>query len=273
MTYRTILIQLADDPGNEARLAAACGLARRFGARLVALHVTPPPIVPVGFGEGAAYVGPEIIEAQREAARLVTERLEATFRRVCEPASGAVWRHVEGDPGEELARHARIADLTIGPRVVERGLDALALQPIEQAALGAGGPVLAVPADRAFTPELGRCVLLGWNGRKEAARALKDALPFLQTARSVEVVTIGEEGADSLDGAVALLERHGVAATGRRLQGSGDAGADLLARAAEIEADLLVMGIYSHARLRQLVLGGTTRHVLQHASGATLFSC
>jgi hypothetical protein len=65
MTYRTILLQLTDDAGNEARLRAALELSRRFGAVLVALHVTPPPIVPVGYGEGAAYVGPEIIEAQR----------------------------------------------------------------------------------------------------------------------------------------------------------------------------------------------------------------
>jgi nucleotide-binding universal stress UspA family protein len=272
MTYRTILLQLADDGGNEARLRAALALAGRFGARLVALHVTPPPIVPVGYGEGAAYVGPEIIEAQREAAKAVTERVEATFRRICEPASGALWRHVEGDPGECLARLARTVDLTIGPRFEVRGIDALALQPIEQAALGAGGPVLLVPAD-GFPADLGRRVLVGWNGRKEAARALKDALPFLQSAQAVEVVTIGEEGTDSLDGALALLERHGVAAVGRRLPETADVGAALLARMAELEADLLVMGIYSHSRLRQLVLGGATRHVLQHARGATLFSC
>lgn len=272
MTYRTILLQLADDAGNEARLRAALALAGRFGARLLALHVTPPPIVPVGYGEGAAYVGPEIIEAQKQAAKAVTERLEATFRRVCEPASGAVWRHVEGDPGEELARLARTADLTIGPRFEARGIDALALQPIEQTALGAGGPVLIVPPN-GFSADLGRRVLVGWNGRKEAARALKDALPFLQGALAVEVVTIGEEGADSLEGVLAMLERHGVAASGHRLPGSGNAGADLLARMGEIGADLLAMGVYSHARLRQLVLGGATRHVLQHASGAVLFSC
>lgn len=272
MTYRTILLQLADDAGNEARLRAALELSRRMGARLLALHVTPPPIVPVGYGEGAAYVGPEIIEAQREAARAVTARLEASFRRICEPASGALWRHLEGDPGECLAQVARTADLTIGPRVESRGIDALALQPIEQAALGAGGPVLLVPPE-GFPPELGQRVLIGWNGRREAARALKDALPFLQAALAVEVLTIGEEGADSLDGALALLERHGVAAAGRRLEKTADVGTTLLGRMQEFGADLLVMGVYGHSRLRQLVLGGATRHVLQQARGAVLFSC
>ncbi len=272
MTYRTILLQLADDQGNEARLRAALELGRRMGARLVALHVTPPPIVPVGYGEGAAYVGPEIIEAQREAAKAVAARLEASFQRVCEPASGALWRHLEGDPGECLAQVARTADLTIGPRVEARGIDALALQPIEQAALGAGGPVLLVPPE-GFPAELGRRVLVGWNGRREAARALKDALPFLQAALAVEVVTIGESGADSLDGALALLERHGVAAAGRRLAETADVGAALLGRMQAFGADLLVMGVYGHSRLRQLVLGGATRHVLQHARDAVLFSC
>ncbi len=272
MTYRTIVLQLADDAGNEARLRAALALAQRFGARLLAVHVTPPPIVPVGYGEGAAYVGPEILEIQREAARAVAERLEATFHAVCEPGSGAEWRHVQGDPGELLARIARTADLTIGPRFEARGLEALALQPIEQVALSAGGPVLLVPVE-GFSPELGRTVLVGWNGRKEAARALKDALPFLSTAREVELLAIGEEAGQSLDDAVAMLERHGVAARGRQVAEEVDAGGQLLARLEELGADLLVMGIYSHARLRELVLGGATRHVLRQARAPVLFSC
>lgn len=272
MSYRTILLQLVDDEGNAARLRAALALAQRFGARLIAVHVTPPPIVPVGYGEGAAYVGPEIIEAQREAAKAVAERLEATFRSVCEPGSGAVWRHLEGDPGERLAQIARTADLTIGPRFEARGLDALVLQPIEQTALSAGGPVLVVPSE-GFAAELGRKVVVGWNGRKEAARAVKDALPLLAAAIEVEVVAIGAEAGETLEDAVAMLERHGVAARGHRVAEEADAGGQLLARMGEIGADLLVMGIYSHARLRQLVLGGATRHVLQHAQGAVLFSC
>ncbi|MCX7629125.1 MAG: universal stress protein [Geminicoccaceae bacterium] len=272
MTYRTIVLQLVDDPSNEARLRAALALAQRFGARLIAVHVTPPPVVPVGYGEGAAYVGPEILEVQREAAKAVAERLEATFNAVCEPGSGAIWRHLKGDPGERLARIARTADLTIGPRFEARGLDALVLQPIEQTALSAGGPVLLVPVE-GFVPDLGRTVLVGWNGRKEAARALKDALPFLTSALEVELLAIGEEAGESLDDAVAMLERHGVAARGRRVAEETDAGGQLLARMEEVGADLLVMGIYSHARLRELVLGGATRHVLRYARGAVLFSC
>ena len=114
MTYRTILLELLDDPQNDARIECARRLAVRFDAELVGIHVSPPPFVPIGFGEGAAYVGPEIFEAQREANRLVRERVEAAFRRLCDPAKMAVRDiYEEGDPGDVLAEAARGADLTV----------------------------------------------------------------------------------------------------------------------------------------------------------------
>ena len=104
MTYRTILLELLDDPQNDERIECARRLAQRFDAELVGLHVSLPPFLPLGFGEGAAYVGPEAFEAQREANRLVRERVEAAFRRLCDPAKMAV-RDVyeEGDAGVLLA--------------------------------------------------------------------------------------------------------------------------------------------------------------------------
>ena len=131
MTYRTILLELVDDAENDGRIECAKRIAQQFDAEIVGIHVSPPPFLPIGFGEGAAYVGPEVFEAQREANRLVRERVEAAFRRQCDPARMAVRDiYEEGDPGELLAEVARGADLTIAAQEGGSGLDALSPQPI-----------------------------------------------------------------------------------------------------------------------------------------------
>ena len=135
----------------------------------------------------------------------------------------------------------------------------------------AGAPVLMVPPG--VSGVIGRTVLVAWNGKREAARAAHDALPFLQGAERVELCAIGEGAGAGLDDAAGMLRRHGVPVQAERLAG-GDlhAGEMLLAQAVAHRADLLVMGAYGHSRLRELVIGGATRHVLHHATLPVLFS-
>lgn len=274
MAYRSILLELVDDAQNDARIACGLGLAERFEAELVGIHISPPPFVPVGYGEGAAYVGPEIFEAQREANRLVRERVEAAFRRQCDRSKLPV-RDIydEGDPGQLIAEAARGADLTLAAQTSMGGVDALAPQPIDQIILGAGGPVLMLPRSGWPTP-IGRRVMVAWNGSREAARALKDALPFLVTAEEVLVLSAGEDATLALDAAMALLKRHAAPARAETIEPHGHgAGAMLLGAAEARGADLLVMGAYGHSRLREIVLGGATREVLRSARLPVLFSC
>jgi nucleotide-binding universal stress UspA family protein len=277
--YRTILLELLDDTRNDARVERGKQLALRFEAELVGIHVSPPPFVPVGYGEGAAYVGPEIYEAQREANRLVRERVEDAFRRACDPSKMAVRDiYEEGDPGEVIAEAARGADLTIVAQPEAAGLVDAALepQPIHHVVLSAGGPVLMPPrAEAGQQPEqrLGRRVLVAWNGSREAARALKDALPFLAEADAVVLAAAGEQAAAGLDAAAALLKRHGAPVAAKQIPSvAGGAGATLLGAAEAEGADLLVMGAYGHSRLRELVLGGATREVLRDARVPVLLS-
>jgi nucleotide-binding universal stress UspA family protein len=271
MAYRTILLELVDDPQNDPRIECGRRLAAQFEAELVGMHVSPPPFVPVGFGEGAVYVGPEIFEAQREANRLVRERVEAAFRRLCDPARMAV-RDVyeEGDPGTLIAEAARAADLTVVAQ--EGGSDSLAPQPIHHVILSAGGPVLMLPRV-GLGEAVGRRAVVAWNGSREAARAAKDALPFLTAAEAVVVVAAGEDAAGSLDAITALLKRHGAPATAKQIDQGHGVGATLLAAAAAESADLLVMGAYGHSRLREIVLGGATREILRGAQLPVLLSC
>lgn len=273
MTYRTILLALLDDPGNEQRIRLARRLAERFEGQLVGLHVSPPPILPFGYGDGSPYLGPELILSQREAAAALAERLRASFERTAEPAAtGAVFVEQEGDPGERLAQAAWAADLTIAPRTLETGLDALPAQLVEQAVIAAGGPLLMIPPD-GWQREVGTQVLCAWNGSREAARALKDALPFLRGASRTTLVGIGELPGPPLAEVAAMLGRHGITAEPLGLEAEGDAGATLLRIAAERSCDLLVMGAYGRSRVRQLILGGVTRTMVREAALPVLLGC
>ncbi|MFO1037161.1 MAG: universal stress protein [Geminicoccaceae bacterium] len=274
MPYKTILLELVDDTQNEARIGCARNLAQRFGAELVGIHVSPPPFVPVGYGEGAAYVGPEIFEAQREANRLVRERVEAQFRRLCDAKTMPLRDvYLEGDPGTVIGDTARTADVTIASQSSLGGVDALAPQPIDQIILGAGGPVLMLPRGGWEDPFYKR-ILVAWNGSREASRALKDGVPFLKLAEEVIVFAGGEDALETSGDAVAQLKRHDVAVREERAEEiHGHHGPMLLDAAKKAGATMLVMGAYGHSRLREIVLGGATREILRASTIPVLFSC
>jgi nucleotide-binding universal stress UspA family protein len=140
--------------------------------------------------------------------------------------------------------------------------------------LAAGAPVVCVPAAGSFETVGGK-VLVAWNGSRESARALHDALPILRHARHVIVASVNDvpEGRAGLEEACALLAAHGITAETRRIPaGEVDVGDALLDAAADFGVDLLVMGCYGHSRAREFVWGGATRSLLRHMTVPVLFS-
>jgi nucleotide-binding universal stress UspA family protein len=238
MTYQTILVELVTQAGMEDRLRVADGLARRFGAMLVGMHAAPSPVELVAqYGWAAGYVGPDLIDAQEKANVEARTRAREAFRRCCGEDPTNLWRAAEGDPARLVAAVARTVDLVIAGRERD-GTAGFA----EQLLTTTGVPVLALPPE-VPAGEIGRSVLVAWNGSRESARAAHDALPLLRHgAGEVALCAIGE-----------------------------DAGALLLAEATARHADLLVMGAYGHARLRELIFGGATRHALARAPIPVLF--
>jgi nucleotide-binding universal stress UspA family protein len=122
-------------------------------------------------------------------------------------------------------------------------------------------------------------VLVAWNGRRESGRAAFDALPLLKQAEKVRVISInaedGEDRAHEVPSAdlCTALARHKVKAEAAQASGTdSSAGAMLLAQAHNARCDLLVMGCYGHARLRELVFGGATLHVLRHMTVPVLMA-
>lgn len=266
MAYRTILVDLTNSERMEERLRTAQALAVSFDAALIGLHVVAPPL-DLGLVQGgySVYISPEVIAGQAKAGRDARDSARALFERVCAGRATASWQETEGDLDTSLAEAARASDVV----VVTRGK---AVDIVEQLVTATGVPVLALPPDGASGGDLGRTVLVAWNGAREATRAVHDALPLLQRADRVILCAVGARAAAALGAVVAMLERHEIPVEPQQIEApDGDAGKAMLDEAATQGADLLVMGAYGHSRLRELVLGGATRHILHHATLPVLF--
>jgi nucleotide-binding universal stress UspA family protein len=275
MGLKDLLVHVDNDPACSSRVDVAVALAAKHGAHLTGLHATGWPRLP-GYVE--IELPPSFREEQQrhleELARQAEERFHERARR-----RGILgeWRLDTGDIVGAMRLHARYADLT----VVGQGIDLrdapydLAFLP-EELALGVGRPVLVVPRYGAFDT-VGERVLIAWNGSREATRAVHDAIPLLKRATKVTVLSIDPEhdsGSREPSADIALhLARHGVAAEAASTVGLDIGVGDLLlSRAADLGADLIVMGAYGHSRVREMVLGGATRHMLQHMTVPVLMS-
>lgn len=269
MDYRTILVELTAERSVATNLPVALRLADQFDATCIGLHVMPEPFVPIPWEGGTSvYIQPSLMDAQRRAARAARDRVEAAFRRSAGSDARATWTEAQGDPERVLIEAARTVDLVVAAQGQAGALDAPDMADRLIAAVGV--PVLMLPPSAAT--ELGRTVLVGWNGSREATRAAHEALPFLVRAGRVVVCAVGDVAAASLDAAAGMLRRHGVPAEPLATRDpDGAAGEILLASALAHRADLLVMGSYGHTRVRELLFGGATRHMLRQAPLPVLF--
>lgn len=275
MSYKTILVHI--DPGKRCalRVDVAIRLAQQHNAHLVALHAIAPFEPP---GYVLAEMGPAIIEAQKHASAADLARTEAEFTKQTTKAGirNAEWRAAIDDPVEAMTLHARYADLVvIGQFDASEGSNMAADFP-ERLVLAAGRPVLILPCVGNF-PTIGKRILVAWSGTREATRAVTDAIPLLQRADKVHVMAVnpkqGEHG--NVPGAdIGLyLARHDVRVEVKADQGAEiDVGNELLSRAADLDVDLIVMGGYGHSRLKEWVLGGATRTILESMTAPVLMS-
>ena len=279
MSYKDLLVVLGSDAASRGRMALAAALSERFAAHLVGLYPFPVPDIPRTLGYYNPSLFDPIFRELREKAQEVCDREREAFEHAASLRGlSAEWRVTEGLEADP-AVHARYVDLTILGQLDPDGGDTELIRPRpDLVALASGRPILAVPYAGQFET-VGRRVLIGWNATREATRAVNDAMPLLAAADVVTVLTIdAREGPDAhgeLPGAdISLhLARHGVKATIERTVSAGvPAGEVLLSRAADLGADLLVIGAYGHSRMRELLLGGATRSILQSMTVPVLMS-
>ncbi|MDQ1832411.1 universal stress protein [Massilia scottii] len=266
MSYKTIVVHVDDIPNAGACYTFAAELARVEQAHLIGLAssgVSRFLRETVAMNYAAPTIRPYLDTMRERAARTLDqfERVAASFM-----LAGSERRAVDDEPGRSLSALARYCDLCI----LSQGNASQGAGLAAEVAKDSGTPVLIVP--RAQAPALPtRRILLGWNGSREAARAMRFALPLLQRASAVDVAIFDTAALESEAGAELrpvtaigqTLSRQGVRAEVIQRERAADAGDALLALAGERGAQLLVMGCYGHSRLRELLLGGATRTVLK----------
>lgn len=266
MTYKTIVVHCDANKSASDRVAVAAELAARFGSTLVAVHPRPPFEVP-SFDMGIGAV--PLLEAYEKNADADQAEARTTFDTVVKNKKlPTEWRVTDGFADDALALNARYADLLVVGQANDEDLATAPGDLPESIAISTGRPVLVVPHTGA-REKPGKVVMLCWNASRESALAASEALPFLKAAERVIVLIVDPHKSSQAHGAepgadvATWLARHGVNVTiQREAAADTDIGNVILSRAADYGVDLIVMGIYGHSRMRELVLGGASRTLL-----------
>jgi nucleotide-binding universal stress UspA family protein len=274
MPYKTILVHIDAGQRCPARVEVAIGLAREYDAHLIGLNALTLFELPGYVQAGGMPIG----QLKKRHADEQVERAEAAFSKALSAAglTNAEWRTTELGAVDAVTLHARYADLIVlGQAGAEDG-SGVGSDFAEHVVREAGRPVLMVPYLGDFAT-IGKRILIAWKASREAIQAVTDAIPFLQRAEGVRVLVInpkaGEHGAIPDTDLVPYLARHGVNAevrVDRAVQ--NDVGNEILSRAADFGADLIVMGAYGHSRFREMVMGGASRTIIDSMAVPVLLS-
>ena len=287
MAIRKILLPLTGTAAGEAALSTALMIARVWNAHVTCLHVRVDSrdVAPLaGEGLSGAMIEEMMSATEKEsgerahAVRAMFERFVARHDVVVADPHGrsdhatASFAAVTGREEDLVAQQARLADLTVVPHP-DAGEDVSSSDALHAVLFDSGRPVLISP--QVAPASVGTRVCIAWNGTAESAASVLAALPWMKRAEAVRILTAegyqrrGPAAADL----TAYLALHGINADIATFHSlSGSVGAGLLAAAAQFGCDLLSMGAYSHSRLRQLILGGVTRHVLEYANLPVMMS-
>jgi nucleotide-binding universal stress UspA family protein len=271
---KTFLVVVTDGTAAPV-LDCAVLAARPFEGCIVGLNALTTEYAVVFGGEMGFSVSSEVDRTlereghdRREQARLT---FQAAMQRHGVPLSSgpgpgvkAEWREETGRQNAVVGALGRIFDLIVVERPAK--LASLAEATLEDALFESGRAVLMTPPIPPAT--FGERIVIAWNGSTETARTVGFAMPFLERAKTVQVVST--EGArvpgPSGEELVAMLQRNGIPATARFVTGRNrTAGEVFLAEAKAAGADLLVKGAYTQSRLRQMIFGGATRHIIMEA--------
>jgi nucleotide-binding universal stress UspA family protein len=274
---KDILFHLSTGPAPDPAADYAISAAGAFGAHLCGVAFGYEPVLPPTLAGGGLPV--DFIEAQRaaaeEAASRARSKLDETARRSGISIESRLITTTFAGAADLFSQMARRFDISI---VGQANPDTAGPQEliIEAALFQSGRPVLVVPYIQKSGMNLDR-VLVCWDRSRNAARAIGDAMPFLGRAKAIDVVVVAMERlkSDELPGAEIAhhLARHGLRIDLKRIvTGGTDVASTILSYAADVSADLIVMGGYDHSRLREFILGGVTRAILSAMTVPTLMS-
>ncbi len=267
MAIKNILVHIDHSAACELRVKAAIDLAKTNDARLSALFVVPDYFVP-SYVE--AQISADIISQISDEATSRAKETQSKFKAMVTDAGLELDSYIEeGNIIGILSDYARYSDLVILGQSQPDDPDNISEGLADHLVIEGGAPCLVIPYI-GTRQTLGKRVLVAWNESRESARALRDSLPLLQQADQVSVLLIKHkshnEDHTAMQGKVILgyLADHGISGkTSLCIDNHLDPGDTMLAQASDNDCDLIVMGAYGHSRLREMVLGGVTRHLLK----------
>jgi nucleotide-binding universal stress UspA family protein len=284
MAYRRLLLPLTGTAAGEAALATALMVARIWNAHVHCLHVRVDArdVAPLaGEGLSGAMIEEMMAATERESGERAS-RVRQLFESFASGAGGVTladnpttalktpgptlsFEAVAGREEDIVAQQSRLYDMAVVPHP-EAGEDVSSSDALHAVLFDSGRPVLIAP--REVPARIGTRVCCAWNGTAESAAAVAAALPWLHRADAVRILTSDEyqRRGPQAEGIQAYLRWHEIQAEIAPFKPqTREVGAGLLGAVRDFDADLLCMGAYSHSRLRQLILGGVTRHVLENA--------
>lgn len=277
MYPKDLVVFLEQNPGHSQRLAFAAALAKRWQAHLIATFVTQPlalnPHAAFAVGMGLTSM---LAEYQAATAAAVAQARAEFDGLAIRRSFTSEWRVSENETGEGLMLHARHASLAILGPPAHQSTATTMLGLSERMIFASGRPCLLVPNEWP-AERIGNRIVVGWNGGREATRAIADAMPLLIGAEAVHLTVVPDARIQELYGEdpgadmAAHLARQGVRVVLEQCQGE-EAGAVLLDRCASVAADMLVIGAMGRPRISELVLGGATRTVLDRVDVPVLLS-
>jgi nucleotide-binding universal stress UspA family protein len=265
MAFKTMLVHVDTGRSAAARLKLSADLAARSAAHITGLYVRRPFQAPAFSDAGPAM--DSLYRTYENTAKADEALATAAFRDLIGGTSlSSEWRVTDGLAEEIVAAHARYADLVIVGQSEPDDATTTPSDLAETVVIASERPVLIVPHIGVTKPP-GKTVMLCWNGTREAARAATGALPILKQADKVIILLIDPRNDGDPEGpggrVATWLARHGVNAVVKRdTAGDSNVGGVILSRAADQDADLVVMGLYGHSRMREWVLGGASRTLL-----------
>ncbi len=270
-TPQSILLHLDSSARTVERVKVARLVADAFDGQVVGMPCTLSALMRYPFAlEGAA----EAAAIMQDLDKSCRDKAHEAFVKGSEGSARMQWAEPMSDAPWGFARRALYADLLIlGQRDPDDNASSeLPADFLPSLLVESGKPALVLPYAGPIAP-IGRTALVAWKETREAARAVSAALPWLRAAQQVHLVCYDDEAETALSALRAYLKVQGVESKAHPSgPESGDAGANLLSVAADLGADLLVMGCYGHSRAREWVLGGVTRSILESMTLPVLMS-
>jgi nucleotide-binding universal stress UspA family protein len=269
---KTILVPMEPHDAIPSVLRTALLLGQAFGSYIEGVAIGPD--ISQALAVDIPVVAPSILDdaTRREIAGRSRQQFEQYMtgngvpERFEEPSDLSFGWHADAMQSDPLvASHARVFDVTVLGRPGQGG-DTPRMMTLEEILFESGRPILVAPPEP--PQELGRCIVIAWNGSLETARAVAFAMPLLVRSARVIVLTVegGTVPGPTGEQLARSLRVHGIPAQAVEVRQEGrSTGEAILRSAREMAADLVVKGAYTQSRLRQMIFGGATRHLLEHA--------